>query len=94
MSIKKRFSNGFKAKVALSALKGDKTFAELSSEFGVHSIQINRWKKKLLEQPTQHYSPLRMTAVKETKSNLKEKLYRYIGQLQVECDWLKKKLDF
>lgn len=93
MPIKKRFSNGFKAKVALSALKGDKTLAELSSEFGVHSIQINRWKKKLLEQAPALFSP-KDDSSKKDKEQLIENLYKHIGQLQVERDWLKKKLDF
>lgn len=93
MPIKKRFGNGFKAKVALSALKGDKTFAELSSEFGVHPTQINKWKKKLLEQAPGLFSHKDDSGQKD-KERLVEKLYTHIGQLQVECDWLKKKLDF
>ena len=93
MPIKKRFGNGFKAKVALSALKGDKTFAELSSEFSVHPTQINKWKKKLLEQAPGLFSHKDDSGQKD-KERLIEKLYTHIGQLQVECDWLKKKLNF
>ena len=89
MPVRKRFSNGFKAKVALSALKGDKTFTGLSSEFGVHSIQINRWKKKLLEQAPALFSYKDNSSQKD-KEHLIEKLYKHIGQLQVEHDWLKK----
>lgn len=83
MPIKKRFSNGFKAKVALSAFRGNKTLAELSSEFGVHSAQINRWKKKLLEQAPALFSHKNDTTqpVGETKDkeHLVENLYKHIG---------------
>ena len=47
--IRKRFSKGFKAKVAFEALKGEKTMAELSSRFGIHVPQITKWEKELAE---------------------------------------------
>ena len=46
---KKNFSSAFKAKIALEAIKAEKTVAELSSEYGVHPTQINKWKKQLQE---------------------------------------------
>ena len=46
---RKQYSNKFKARVALEAIKGDKTIAELSSMYGVHTSQIMKWKKKVLE---------------------------------------------
>lgn len=49
MGIRKQFPSEFKAKVALAALKGDKTIAELASEFQVHTTQINAWKAALKE---------------------------------------------
>ena len=47
--MKKKIGSGFRAKVALAALRGDKTLAELSTEYGVHANVIGQWKKQLLE---------------------------------------------
>ena len=82
-------SDKFKAKVALEAIKGESTLAELSNKYGIHSTQILRWKKQVLERIPDLFS-------KETKSDVngdkeKDDLYKHIGQLKVELDWLKKK---
>jgi len=88
----KRRNHGasFKAKVALEAAKGDKTMAELSSEFGVHPSQITQWKKQLLESIRDIFSRRRDRSRQE-QDELTEHLYQQIGQLKVELDWLKKK---
>ena len=88
--MRKRFSTAFKAKVAVEALKGEKTIAELSSEYGVHSNQIRQWKKKLVEELPDIFSDRRKRSEKEGEE-LASELYRQIGQLKVELDWLKKK---
>jgi putative transposase len=88
--IRKRFSATFKAKVAVEALKGEKTIAELSSEYGVHGNQIRQWKKKLVEELPAIFSEHRKRSEKEGEE-LASELYRQIGQLKVELDWLKKK---
>jgi transposase-like protein len=88
--MRKRFSKAFKAKVAVEALKGEKTIAELSSEYGVHSNQIRQWKKKLVEELPDIFSDRRKRSEKEGEE-LTSELYRQIGQLKVELDWLKKK---
>lgn len=90
MRIRKRHDAGFKAKVALEAVKGEKTIAELSSEFGVHGNQIRHWKKRLLEELPSIFSDKRKKAEKDSEQ-LESELYRHIGQLKVELDWLKKK---
>ncbi|SHE40470.1 Transposase and inactivated derivatives [Desulfacinum infernum DSM 9756] len=86
---RKRFSKEFKAKVALEALKGQRTAVELAQEFGVHVNQINLWKKQLVENAAELFD--RREAKKEKKREKeRERLYQKVGQLQVEVDWLKK----
>lgn len=87
---RKKHSAKFKAKVALEAIKGDRSISELASLYEVHPTQIGRWKKRLLEQVPEIFSGKRKTRAKEDEK-LKEKLYQEIGQLKVELDWLKKK---
>ncbi len=88
--VRKRFSETLKAKVALEAVKGQKTTAEISSEFGVHASQIRQWKKELTEKLPGLFGKNRK-AEKENEALIAE-LYRQIGELQVETQWLKKKL--
>ena len=80
----------FKAKVALEACKGEKTLAQLSSGFGVHANQIRQWRKQLLQELPSLFSDGRKRQDHE-KNDLISELYRQIGQLKVEVDWLKKK---
>ena len=87
---RRRHTGAIKAKVALEALLGEKTIGELSSEYGVHSNQIRQWKKKLLEELPAIFSDRRRRSEKEGEE-LTSELYRQIGQLKVELEWLKKK---
>ena len=77
-----------KARVALEALKEEKTMAQLSSEFGIHVNQIRQWRQKLLEELPSLFSDRRKKRDKEGEELLSE-LYRQIGQLKVELEWLK-----
>jgi len=90
LNMRKRYDSKFRAKVALEAIKAEKTLAELSSEFGVHPNQIGRWRKQLLETLPELFSERRKKKDKDTEELVAE-LYRQIGQLKVELDWLKKK---
>lgn len=90
-STRKNYPASFKVKVALAALKGDKTQAQLASEFGVHSNQILQWKKRLVSEAAAIFSSRRSKAEREAEE-LQAELYRQIGQLKVELDWLKKRV--
>ena len=87
---KKTFTSDFKSKVAIEALKGHKTIAELASEFEVHPTQINLWKKQLLDGSKQLFS-CKHDKDMESVIQERDRLYMQIGQLAVELDWLKKK---
>lgn len=89
--IRKNHSPAFKAKVALEAIKGEKTNAELSSLYSVHPTQIGMWKKKLLEEMSGIFSDKRAKKDSE-QSELISDLYKEIGQQKVKIDWLKKKI--
>ena len=91
MSIKRRLHSGaLKAKVALAAIRGDKTVNELASDSGVHPVQISQWKKVLQEEAPQLLSS-RRGRHQHNEEELKAALYQQIGQLKVELDWVKKK---
>ena len=91
MQTKRRnHSAAFKAKVALAAAKGDKTIAELASEYQVHPNQITQWKKQLLQSLPEIFSRRRRNERHE-QEEMTAQLYQQIGQLKVELDWLKKK---
>ena len=89
-NMRKNHDSAFKAKVALEATKGERTMAQISSEYGVHVNQIRQWRQKLLEEMPGVFSDRRQKKDKETEEMTSE-LYRQIGQLKVELDWVKKK---
>lgn len=92
--MRKKFPDEFKAKVALAALKGDKTIAELAAEFEVHASQINTWKAMIKDRLADLFSTPSGGAEKmKEQKELIEQLYKSVGRMQVENDWLKKKLN-
>jgi len=90
---RKKYSDEFKARVALDALKGHKTVNELATEYGLHPNQIGQWKKKLVEGSADVFSRKKDREA-ESHELEKDNLYRQIGKLQVEVDWLKKTAGF
>jgi putative transposase len=90
MTRKRRvFGAAFKAKVALAAVRGDKTTAQLASEFEVHASQVAAWKKQLLEQASGLFEDGRQRRDEPTADE--QQLYEQIGRLKMEVEWLKKK---
>jgi transposase-like protein len=86
---RKQYNSQFKAKLAIEAIRGIKTVSELSSQYNVHPTVINRWKKQLLEEARCLFE------VDQEKKDLRKdkdtqiaELYRQIGQLKVECNFL------
>ncbi len=87
---RRKFTSEFKAKVAIGAIKGQRTVNELAQEFEVHPNQIAVWKKQLLGSAADVFSRGKDLDT-EQKAAECDRLYRKVGQLQVENDWLKKK---
>ena len=87
---RRQFGAGFKAKVALEAIKGQRTVQEIASTFSVHPNQVAQWKRQALENLTELFADGRRRA-DLSDEELKSELYRQIGRLQMEIEWLKKK---
>ncbi len=85
-----KHSASFKAKVAMAALKGDKTLAELSDQFGVHQNQISQW-KVLMQNNAEQLFDRKGTERKQHENDV-EKLHAKIGQITMERDFLSKAL--
>lgn len=88
--MRKRYPGNFKAQVALAAIKSEDTIAELSSKFEVHRAQIIRWKQEAVTALPDFFSSQK-DKKNQDYEKLIDELYKQIGQLKVENDWLKKK---
>ena len=86
----KQYTSQEKARVAMEAIKGDLTMAQISSQYGIHATQINRWKREGIEAMVTGFNNKSKT-VDTSQTELIGQLYQQIGQLTAERDWLKKK---
>lgn len=90
MSVKKNYTAEEKARIALEALRGNMTYNEISTKYQVHSTQINRW-KNIARASLMNGFKDNNTKPKIQDNELVDELYKQIGQLKVELEWLKKK---
>ena len=90
MTIRKSYGGKIKGKVAIAAVKEEKTISELSSQYQIHPNQIRSWKGHLIKNVGEIFEDKRKKKDKD-KEQLIDELYKQIGQLKVELDWLKKK---
>ena len=84
---RKQHGAEFKARVAMAALSGEKSLAELSAEFGVHPTMISNWKQELVKRASELFAR-GSKAPAEDAQKVIDDLHRKIGQLQVERDFL------
>ena len=89
---RKQYSPDFKAWVAMEAIKGEETIAELAIRFEVHPTQITKWKKELVSGAANIFGADPNKKIKDEKGLINQ-LYQQIGQLKVEKDFLEKGLE-
>jgi len=87
---RKQYSSEFKAKVALAALKNEETVAQLAARYEIHPTMIHTWKRSLLESAADIFDHGHKRD-KQAEAKVDE-LYRHIGKLKVERDFLSRKL--
>ena len=87
---RRQYSDQFKFKVALEAIKGLETTNELASRFQVHPNQVRNWKKKLADEGSMVFE--RKSGKQQDLSTDEAELYEQIGRLKMELEWLKKKV--
>lgn len=91
MSRYRKWSAQEKGVIAIEAVKGEKTIAEISAKYGVHSNQISKWKRQAIAGVTEIFSG-RHQREEENQREEVDELYKQIGKLKVENDFLKKTL--
>ena len=89
---RKQFQASFKSRVVLEAFKEQQTLSELSSKFELHPNQISNWKKQAKELMPELFKKEAQKKSEAKHEELTDHLYKRIGQLEVELDWLKKKM--
>ena len=88
---RKQYSPKFKARVAIEAIRGERTLGQLGWQFKVHPIQIAKWRKSAIEQLAERFVDGRTQKARNGEPD-SDALYEEIGRLKVELDWLKKKV--
>lgn len=86
----KQYKAEEKAKVAIEAIIGELTIAQITSKYGVHANQLYKWKKEALESIIEGFKN-KSKKIDSSQDDLVKTLYEQIGQITVERDWIKKK---
>jgi transposase len=90
MSVKKKtYTAEFKARVALDAVRGDMTINEITTKYKIHASQVSNWKRGALDFIKNGFSG-KQQKIERNDKQLMEQLYRQIGEMKVENDFLKK----
>jgi transposase len=92
---RRKFTNDFKAEVALEAIKEKLTMVELAQKYKVNPVQIKAWKKELLDNKASVFGSVNRTKAKreqEQMNKLEQEMFEQIGRLKMENEWLKKKV--
>jgi len=92
MKKRRNHDAGFKARVALEAVKGERTVSDLAAEYGVHSTMIHQWKKALLEGASDIFERGGRTQAAEIDEETVRSLHAKIGELAVANDFFSRKL--
>lgn len=88
--IVKQYSAEEKARIAIESIRSELTMSQISSRYGVHATQIQRWKQEAIEAMISGFKT--KAKIKDTsQEELIKQLYEQIGQLTIEREWLKKK---
>ena len=90
---RRKFKADFKAKVALAALKEQQTIEEICKKFDIHPTQANQWKREFISNAATLFDKDSKELLVQDNEKLLQELYAQIGQLKVENDFLKKKLN-
>ncbi len=91
--MRKSYTAEFKSKVALEAIKEESTIAEIASKFEIHPNQVLNWKKQFIENAAKLFVDKRTKKGKNSEEVKEEELYKTIGKLQVENEFLRKKYE-
>ena len=87
---RRNFSAEMKSRIALEAIKGQKTIQEIASHYGVHPNQVTNWKRQAVEGMSAVFAD-RRSRPDTSEETVKAELYQQIGEMKMELDWLKKR---
>jgi transposase len=90
-NIRRNHPPAFKAQVVLALLKEEQTINELCSQFSIHPTQAKKWKTKVVENLSHLFDDKSMNDKIKEKDHVIDDLFREVGQLKMELEWLKKK---